>query len=365
MRLLHDSGDGANDVSMIRAAHVGVGITGQEGMQAVRSADFAVQQFSHLGRLLLHHGKLSGCRSRCALVLLILMRHHVCPSSARSSVVPADVTVHQLLLLQERALHHAAVYLQHCQSLLWPGMPSSTVVLMPCQQQAMLTCLVLQTFYSDLYITAYNVLFTAWPVLARAIMEADVPDAVAARFPELYRAGALDQYLSCFTLTKSIALGTAHAVVLTMLPVYLFQDSGAVARNGFAGDMWMASVTSFFYVISVAHAQIFLETWSWSRLVAVTYFASVGVSSICCHVIDQIEGPIYGVARTILFTPRFWFGANLTAAVCMLPWVAMKWCVARLSSSVLNADLTDPRALLAAVGRRTSAPPTRCTCCDA
>lgn len=50
-------GDGANDVSMIRAAHVGVGVAGQEGMQAVRSADYAVQQFSHLGRLVLFHGK--------------------------------------------------------------------------------------------------------------------------------------------------------------------------------------------------------------------------------------------------------------------------------------------------------------------
>ncbi len=30
-------GDGANDVSMIQAAHVGVGISGLEGMQAARS----------------------------------------------------------------------------------------------------------------------------------------------------------------------------------------------------------------------------------------------------------------------------------------------------------------------------------------
>jgi len=42
---------------MIRAAHVGVGVMGQEGYQAVRSADFAIQQFSHLDRLILFHGK--------------------------------------------------------------------------------------------------------------------------------------------------------------------------------------------------------------------------------------------------------------------------------------------------------------------
>lgn len=49
-------GDGANDVSMIQAAHIGVGISGQEGMQAVRSSDYAVAQFRFLEKLLLVHG---------------------------------------------------------------------------------------------------------------------------------------------------------------------------------------------------------------------------------------------------------------------------------------------------------------------
>jgi P-type E1-E2 ATPase len=35
-------GDGANDVSMIQEAHIGVGIRGKEGTQAVRSADYAI-----------------------------------------------------------------------------------------------------------------------------------------------------------------------------------------------------------------------------------------------------------------------------------------------------------------------------------
>lgn len=35
-------GDGANDVSMILGAHVGVGILGKEGQQAARSADYAI-----------------------------------------------------------------------------------------------------------------------------------------------------------------------------------------------------------------------------------------------------------------------------------------------------------------------------------
>ena len=50
-------GDGANDVGMIQAAHIGVGISGQEGMQAVMAADFAFAQFRFLERLLLVHGR--------------------------------------------------------------------------------------------------------------------------------------------------------------------------------------------------------------------------------------------------------------------------------------------------------------------
>ncbi|XP_032333829.1 phospholipid-transporting ATPase FetA-like isoform X3 [Camelus ferus] len=52
-------GDGANDVSMIKAAHIGVGISGQEGMQAMLNSDFAFSQFCYLQRLLLVHGRWS------------------------------------------------------------------------------------------------------------------------------------------------------------------------------------------------------------------------------------------------------------------------------------------------------------------
>lgn len=52
-------GDGANDVSMLKMAHIGVGISGQEGMQAVLASDFSVAQFSYLERLVLVHGRWS------------------------------------------------------------------------------------------------------------------------------------------------------------------------------------------------------------------------------------------------------------------------------------------------------------------
>lgn len=50
-------GDGANDVAMIQEAHIGVGIKGEEGLQAVNSADYAIAQFRYLSVLLLKHGR--------------------------------------------------------------------------------------------------------------------------------------------------------------------------------------------------------------------------------------------------------------------------------------------------------------------
>ncbi|GET90831.1 phospholipid-translocating P-type ATPase, putative [Leishmania tarentolae] len=56
-------GDGGNDVAMLQEAHVGVGISGKEGQQAARAADFSITQFSDLRALLFVHGQQAYTRS--------------------------------------------------------------------------------------------------------------------------------------------------------------------------------------------------------------------------------------------------------------------------------------------------------------
>ena len=50
-------GDGANDVNMITAAHIGIGIKGLEGAQAARASDYSIGQFKFLKNLLFCHGR--------------------------------------------------------------------------------------------------------------------------------------------------------------------------------------------------------------------------------------------------------------------------------------------------------------------
>merc|ERR1712128_255100 len=75
-------GDGANDVSMIQTADIGVGISGQEGMQAVMASDFAITRFRFIERLLLIHGH--WCYDRLARMVL----HFFYKNAAFVLVVP-------------------------------------------------------------------------------------------------------------------------------------------------------------------------------------------------------------------------------------------------------------------------------------
>ena len=67
-------GDGANDVAMIQEAHLGVGISGEEGLQAVNSSDIAIGQFCYLKVLLLKHGRRNYIRM-CNLICYMFYKN--------------------------------------------------------------------------------------------------------------------------------------------------------------------------------------------------------------------------------------------------------------------------------------------------
>ncbi|PIO62785.1 IC domain protein, HAD ATPase, P-type family, partial [Teladorsagia circumcincta] len=95
-------GDGGNDVSMIQAAHAGIGIDANEGKQASLAADFSITQFSHVCRLLLVHGRFCYKRS-CALSQFVMHRYSTAYTMLPvfSLVVDRDVTATNALTYPE------------------------------------------------------------------------------------------------------------------------------------------------------------------------------------------------------------------------------------------------------------------------
>lgn len=66
-------GDGGNDVGMIQASDLGLGLLGKEGRQASLASDFSLAQFKHVTQLLLVHGR--NCyKNTAALALFVIHR---------------------------------------------------------------------------------------------------------------------------------------------------------------------------------------------------------------------------------------------------------------------------------------------------
>ncbi|KAI8956962.1 phospholipid-translocating P-type ATPase [Daldinia sp. FL1419] len=128
-------GDGGNDVSMIQAADVGVGIVGKEGRQASLAADFSIEQFCHLTKLLVWHGR----------------------NSYKRSAKLAQFVIHRGLII--------AV----CQT-----MYSIAIEFEP------------EGLYKDWLLVGYATVYTAAPVLS-LVLDKDVDENLANLYPELYK----------------------------------------------------------------------------------------------------------------------------------------------------------------------------------
>ncbi|GIY93492.1 hypothetical protein CEXT_718281 [Caerostris extrusa] len=128
-------GDGGNDVSMIQAADVGIGIVGKEGKQASLAADFSVTQFSHIARLILVHGRYSYKRS-----------------AALSQFV-----IHRGLIISTMQAFFSAVF-YFASVALYPGF----------------------------LMVGYATIYTMFPVFS-LVLDKDVSPEIALTYPELYK----------------------------------------------------------------------------------------------------------------------------------------------------------------------------------
>lgn len=161
-------GDGANDVSMIMEAHIGVGIRGKEGTQAVRSADYAISQFRFLERILIVHGR-NGYKRVSTMICYYFYKNVV-------------------LVFTE--LHFAY----------YNGFSG-------------------QIFFADWLPTLYNAFFTSWQCLFALMYERDVDDKTSLKFPILYRAGQMGLYFSLKIFWKWIALAVFHGALTFYITV--------------------------------------------------------------------------------------------------------------------------------------------------
>lgn len=197
-------GDGGNDVSMIQAADIGIGIVGKEGRQASLAADFSITQFHHLTKLLVWHGR----------------------NSYKRSAKLAQFVIHRGLIISV------------CQTVYSISTRFEPIAL-----------------YRDWLLVGYASVYTMAPVFS-LVLDRDVDEGLANLYPELYKELTAGTTLSYRTFFVWVAVSIYQGGIIQGLSQILVGSDVPTAR--------MVSVSFTVLVINeLMMVACEVVTWHW------------------------------------------------------------------------------------------------------
>lgn len=263
-------GDGSNDVAMIQAADVGVGIAGEEGRQAAMSSDYALGQFRFLTRLLLTHGRWSYKRF--------------------SEVIPSFFFKN----------------INYTLALFWYSVCNDFDG---------------SYLFDYTYLVFYNLAFTAAPVILLGVFDQDVSAEVSMLVPQLYRVGIMQQE---FTETKFwiyVIDGVYQSLISFFFPYlmyyYSFQDTSglAVDHRFYVGVLvtCISCIGSNFYVLMHQYR------WDWASLLGISLSCLVIFGWTGLWTITPLSSEFYHAATAMFGMTQFWTCLGVGFLVCLLP----------------------------------------------
>ena len=212
-------GDGGNDVSMIQAADVGVGIVGKEGRQASLAADFSITSFHHLTKLLVWHGR----------------------NSYKRSAKLAQFVIHRGLIISV------------CQTF-----------------YSIATQFEPHALYRDWLLVGYATVYTMAPVFS-LVLDKDVDEGLANLYPELYKELTTGRSLSYRTFFIWVAISIYQGGIIQGLSQILV-DTDSVR---------MVSVSFTVLVINELIMVAFeVVTWHWIMIVSILGTAVIFIGSV-------------------------------------------------------------------------------------
>ncbi|XP_071314005.1 phospholipid-transporting ATPase VD isoform X2 [Trachinotus anak] len=259
-------GDGANDVNMIQAADIGIGISGQEGMQAVMASDFAISRFKHLKKLLLVHGH--WCHTRLANMIIYFFYKNVA----------------------------------YVNLLFW----------------YQFLCGFSGTAMIDYWLMIFfNLFFTSVPPIMFGIMDKDVSAEILLGVPELYRTGQGAGEYKCSTFWVSMLDAFYQSLVCFFIPYLVYQDSDIDVYT-FGTPL---NTISLFTIL--LHLSIEIKAWTvvhWVIMLGsvALYFIVTLAYSATCITCNPPSNP-YWILQSQMADPMFYLVCFITTVVALLP----------------------------------------------
>jgi phospholipid-transporting ATPase len=203
-------GDGANDVSMIREANIGIGIYGKEGRQAANSADVAIGQFKFLRNLMLVHGRWNYSR-------------------------------------QSRAF----LYCMH----------KNMVITLVLYWYSYFTALSGTSPFESWVYTGFNFIL-GLPIIFYGIMDKDISKKFVLSFPHVYSTGKDNTFLSVSSIVIWILNACLYAIVLSLLFYY------AIGPTFEDFSLYPFGTTVFVGMCNALQLKVMLlnHQWEWVRV---------------------------------------------------------------------------------------------------
>ena len=255
-------GDGANDVSMILEADVGIGIYGKEGRQAANNADFAIGQFKFLKRLLLVHGRWNYIRQ--AKVFLYSLHKN------------AVIT---LLLFW------------YCY---YTGLSGTS------------------PFQSFVY-AAYN-LVLALPIVFFGIMDRDLSADFVEANPQVYATGQNNSLLGMHSVVEWTLNALGYAIILSLIFfVATFDSFSDQALYIMGTTVYTGLLLAMQMKVGFLHHQ-----WAWPQITVMVL--SVVAIPIGYFIVQNFSvDTLYGAVGPVLFAdPVFWFMGVFTVPIVLM-----------------------------------------------
>ena len=257
-------GDGANDVSMILEADVGVGIFGKEGRQAANNADFAIGQFKFLKRLLLLHGRWNYVRQ------------------ARSFLYCAHKT--QVIVL----------------TLYWYNYLCAISGTSP---------------YASWVFFSFNIVL-GLPIILLGILDKDISEDTALRYPHMYSTSKNNVYLNFFAILGWILNACVYGVILSLLYFYaMTQSVQSEALYVFGTAMYVGVFLSLQAKLVFMHHQM---TWIQGIVIFLSIVALLGFLEILSVSSNFDTGGYYGIATHVYEYPTFWLFSFFTVPLILV-----------------------------------------------
>ncbi|KAM6475804.1 phospholipid-transporting ATPase VB [Liasis olivaceus] len=259
-------GDGANDVGMLQAADVGIGISGQEGMQAVMASDFSVSQFKHLKKLLLVHGH--WCNSRLGKMVLYFFYKNV-------------TYVNLLFWYQFFCAFSGASMIDYWQMIF------------------------------------FNLFFTSVPPLISGVLDKDISAETLLNLPVLYKSGQNSEIYKPLTFCLAILDAFYQSLICFFIPYLAYQDSD-IDVFSFGTIVNTAALLTILF-----HQALEIQMWTLFHGITIIgsillYFIFSSIYNATCVLCNHPTNP-YWIMEMAFSEPSFYFTIVIVPVTALLP----------------------------------------------